>query len=244
VAAFNIISTVVMLVKDKRRDIRFAQHGRDSGVHPAHLFPQRCLLGVSGTVLGVVLGVLFANNIESIRQFLSSLTGTNLFAAEIYFLSQLPAKIEWDEVRSVVWMAGSPAPLSPPFSPRFGRRAWIRWRRCAMTKAVLELRGCLEKAIPPRGDRRRWPGASVARRQPGGSMPGKPSARTWPIGQRQVHPAAPGLACWINPARGAVAGKRGRAGDAGRTRLRRDAIGFARSVPPTCCRNAARWKTS
>ena len=106
VAAFNIISTVVMLVKDKRRDIAILRSmGATQGCILRIFFLNGALLGVSGTVLGVVLGVLFANNIESIRQFLSSLTGTNLFAAEIYFLSQLPAKIEWDEVWSVVGMA-------------------------------------------------------------------------------------------------------------------------------------------
>jgi lipoprotein-releasing system permease protein len=106
VAAFNIISTVVMLVKDKRRDIAILRSmGATQGAILRIFFLNGALLGVSGTILGVGLGVLFASNIESIRQALSSLTGTNLFSAEIYFLSQLPAKIEWGEVWSVVGMA-------------------------------------------------------------------------------------------------------------------------------------------
>jgi lipoprotein-releasing system permease protein len=106
VAAFNIISTVVMLVKDKRRDIAILRSmGATQGAILRIFFLNGALLGVSGTILGVGLGVLFAGNIESIRQALSSLTGTNLFSAEIYFLSQLPAKIEWGEVWSVVGMA-------------------------------------------------------------------------------------------------------------------------------------------
>jgi lipoprotein-releasing system permease protein len=62
-------------------------------------------IGVVGTVAGVALGVAFSLNIEAIRQFLQGLTGTQLFSPEIYFLSQLPAKLVWGEVVQVVIMA-------------------------------------------------------------------------------------------------------------------------------------------
>ncbi|MBK3733551.1 FtsX-like permease family protein, partial [Azospirillum brasilense] len=62
-------------------------------------------VGVAGTLVGVALGVSFALNIETIRQGIQALTGTNLFNAEIYFLSQLPAKIDWSEVVQVTLMA-------------------------------------------------------------------------------------------------------------------------------------------
>jgi lipoprotein-releasing system permease protein len=55
-------------------------------------------------LLGFTLGIAFAENIESIRQFLQGLTGTDLFAAEIYFLSQLPAVVDPTEVTTVVLM--------------------------------------------------------------------------------------------------------------------------------------------
>ena len=58
-----------------------------------------------GTLMGALIGVAFALNIESIRQFLEGVTGTELFADEIYFLSQLPAVIDWGEVLSVIGMA-------------------------------------------------------------------------------------------------------------------------------------------
>ena len=58
-----------------------------------------------GTISGLIIGVLFCLNIENIRQFIQSLTGTDLFNAEIYFLSQLPAKIDPSEVVAVVLMA-------------------------------------------------------------------------------------------------------------------------------------------
>ena len=62
-------------------------------------------MGVIGTVFGSALGIAFAANIETIRQWIQSLSGANLFQAEIYFLSQLPAKIDPDEVASVMLMA-------------------------------------------------------------------------------------------------------------------------------------------
>ena len=58
-----------------------------------------------GTVCGTVLGVLFATNIEGIRQFIQSIIGRELFAAEIYFLTQLPARVDPSEVVTVVLMA-------------------------------------------------------------------------------------------------------------------------------------------
>ena len=55
-----------------------------------------------GTAIGLALGVLFCNNIEAIRQFLQNISGRELFSAEIYFLSQLPAEIDYVEVSVVV----------------------------------------------------------------------------------------------------------------------------------------------
>lgn len=59
-------------------------------------------IGVVGTTIGLALGVLFCNNIEAIRQFLQNISGRELFSAEIYFLSQLPAEIDYVEVSVVV----------------------------------------------------------------------------------------------------------------------------------------------
>jgi lipoprotein-releasing system permease protein len=61
-------------------------------------------VGVIGTFGGFAMGILFANNIENIRQWIQGLTGTELFAAEIYFLSQLPAVVDSAEVVAVVSM--------------------------------------------------------------------------------------------------------------------------------------------
>ncbi len=106
VAAFNIISSMIMLVKDKGRDIAIM---RTMGATRRSMMKIFILTGASigfaGTFFGAVLGILFALNIESIRQWLQGLTGTDLFSAEIYFLSQLPAEVEWHEVTLVVAIA-------------------------------------------------------------------------------------------------------------------------------------------
>ena len=62
-------------------------------------------IGIVGTFIGFVLGLAFATNIESIRRALQALTGTQLFSAEIYFLSKLPADVVWSDVVSVVGLS-------------------------------------------------------------------------------------------------------------------------------------------
>jgi lipoprotein-releasing system permease protein len=105
VAAFNIISSMIMLVKDKGRDIAILRTmGATRGTIMRIFFMSGATIGVVGTLAGFLLGVGFAANIETIRQWLQVLTGTDLFAAEIYFLSHLPARIELLDVVSVVAM--------------------------------------------------------------------------------------------------------------------------------------------
>jgi len=106
VAAFNIISSMIMLVKDKGRDIAVLRTmGATRGMIMRIFFLSGASIGVIGTVGGLIVGVLFCQNIEAIRQGIQYLTGMNVFNAEIYFLSQMPAKMEWREVIQVVLMA-------------------------------------------------------------------------------------------------------------------------------------------
>ncbi|MBT5108416.1 MAG: lipoprotein-releasing ABC transporter permease subunit [Rhodospirillaceae bacterium] len=106
VAAFNIISSQIMLVNDKGRGIAILRTmGATRGMILRIFFMTGASVGVIGTALGGVLGISFALNIESIRQWVESLTKTDLFAAEIYFLSKLPAVINPGEVITVVLMA-------------------------------------------------------------------------------------------------------------------------------------------
>lgn len=106
VAAFNIISSQIMLAKEKARGIAIL---RTMGASRRSIlkifFVTGSTVGVIGTAAGAALGIAFALNIETIRQALQGLTGAELFAAEIYFLSQLPARIDTGEVVSVVVMA-------------------------------------------------------------------------------------------------------------------------------------------
>lgn len=106
VAAFNILSGQYMMVKGKGRDIAILRTmGASRGMVLKIFFLSGATIGVVGTVAGFALGVSFAGNIETIRQWLQGLTGLTLFPAEIYFLSQLPAKIDPLEVAQVVAMA-------------------------------------------------------------------------------------------------------------------------------------------
>ncbi len=103
VAAFNIITGLIMLVKDKGRDVAVLRTmGATKGMIMRIFFMDGAGIGVVGTALGLVLGLLFCDNIEAIRQGLQSLLGQDLFSAEIYFLSKLPAKVDAMEVGVVV----------------------------------------------------------------------------------------------------------------------------------------------
>lgn len=106
VAAFNIISGLIMLVKDKGHDIAILRTmGATRGSIMRIFFLAGASIGVVGTTAGLAFGIVFTQNIEHIRQGLQSLTGTELFSAEIYFLSHLPAIMDWSEVTQVMLMA-------------------------------------------------------------------------------------------------------------------------------------------
>jgi lipoprotein-releasing system permease protein len=106
VAALNIVSGLVMLVKDKGGDIAILRTmGAARGAVMRVFFIAGASIGVLGTITGLIIGVVFCSYIEEIRQFLSSLTGTTLFNPEIYFLSKMPAEMDMGEVIAVVAMA-------------------------------------------------------------------------------------------------------------------------------------------
>lgn len=106
VAAFNIITGLIMLVKDKARDVAVLRTmGATKGMIMRIFFVDGAFIGMVGTAAGLLLGLLFCHNIENIRQLLQKISGQDLFSAEIYFLSQLPAKVNVTEVAAVVLMA-------------------------------------------------------------------------------------------------------------------------------------------
>lgn len=106
VAALNIVSGLIMLVKDKGHDIAILRTmGATRGAIMRIFLITGAAIGVVGTLAGLLLGMLVCLNIEAIRQFLSRLTGTELFSPELYYLSRLPADLNAGEVISVVVMS-------------------------------------------------------------------------------------------------------------------------------------------
>ncbi|AMC13314.1 multidrug ABC transporter substrate-binding protein [Liberibacter crescens] len=105
VASLNIISGLTMIVTDKGKDIAIL---RTMGATAASImrifFITGATIGVIGTCVGVLMGILISYNIEKIRQFLSWLFGTVMFDPEVYFLSALPVKISWIETLLVIVM--------------------------------------------------------------------------------------------------------------------------------------------
>ncbi|RVT95409.1 lipoprotein-releasing ABC transporter permease subunit [Rhodovarius crocodyli] len=105
VAAFNIISSLIMLVKDKGRDIAILRTvGATQGAVMRIFLLAGASVGVTGTLIGFGLGMVFCVNIERIRQFVQYLSGTELFSPEVYFLAQLPAVVDPMDVVQAVGM--------------------------------------------------------------------------------------------------------------------------------------------
>ena len=106
VAAFNIVSSLVMLVKDKNKDIAVL---RTFGVSRKSMMKIFMLsgtsIGIIGAFFGTILGVVVAIYIEPIRQFFQWLTGRDLFPAELYYLSELPSKLVWMDVVGIALIA-------------------------------------------------------------------------------------------------------------------------------------------
>jgi lipoprotein-releasing system permease protein len=106
VAALNIVSGLIMLVKDKGHDIAILRTmGATRGAVMRIFFIAGASIGIVGTLAGFLLGVLVCLNIERLRELLGWITDTDLFAPELYYLSQLPAEMDTGETVSVVVMA-------------------------------------------------------------------------------------------------------------------------------------------
>ena len=103
VAAFNIISSMIMLVQTKKSDIALMRTMGASKYVIIRIFVLTgSIIGLLGTFAGTILGVVISSNIEAIRNFLTTILGSELFSAEIYFLSKLPSDIYINEVIMVI----------------------------------------------------------------------------------------------------------------------------------------------
>ena len=106
VAAFNIVSTLVMVVKDKQSDIAILRTvGATPGTILRIFVTQGSIIGVAGTFAGLVLGVLLTLNLEEIVGFLEATFGIKVLAADVYFISDLPADLRWTDVVKVCSIA-------------------------------------------------------------------------------------------------------------------------------------------
>ena len=106
VAALNIVSGLIMLVKDKSADIAILRTmGATRGAIMRIFLITGAAIGIVGTLAGFLLGLVVSLNVETIRGFVSRLTNTNLFPAEFYFLSRLPSEVNPREVATIVIMA-------------------------------------------------------------------------------------------------------------------------------------------
>jgi lipoprotein-releasing system permease protein len=102
VAAFNIVSTLVMLVTDKQSDIAIL---RTLGASPASIVQvfmvQGALIGVTGTLAGVVLGLLLGFNVDTVVPFIENLLGFKFLAKDIYYISDLPTDVQMGDVLTI-----------------------------------------------------------------------------------------------------------------------------------------------
>lgn len=106
VAAFNIIASLFMLVKDKTKDIAILRTIGASTKQVMTIFILNgMIVGVIGTLLGVILGLLFSYNVENIRQFLEKISGTKIFDPAIYFLYSLPSVVRISDVLLIACLA-------------------------------------------------------------------------------------------------------------------------------------------
>ena len=103
VATFNIISSMIMLVQTKKSDIALMRTmGASKNLIIRIFMLTGSIIGVTGTIIGAILGIIVSINIETIRYFISTLFGQELFSPQIYFLSTLPSNINFNEVLTVM----------------------------------------------------------------------------------------------------------------------------------------------
>ncbi len=106
VAALNIISGLMMLVKDKGRDIAILRTmGATKGAMMRVFLITGASIGIVGTIAGLILGIVFCWNIEGIRQLVQRMTGTTLMDPTVYYLSRMPAEVDVRETTAIVIMA-------------------------------------------------------------------------------------------------------------------------------------------
>jgi lipoprotein-releasing system permease protein len=102
VAAFNIVSTLVMAVTDKQADIAILRTlGASPGSIMGVFMVQGALIGFIGLALGVAGGVALALNVDVVVPFIERVLGTELMSKEVYYISNLPSELQWKDVTTI-----------------------------------------------------------------------------------------------------------------------------------------------
>jgi lipoprotein-releasing system permease protein len=123
VAAFNIISSLIMLVKDKGRDIAILRTmGASRGTIMRIFFACGSLVGIAGTFIGVVIGLLLAFNADNIRAWVEHVSGGRVLAEQLFFLTTLPAEVDPAQISAVVAMSLSLSFLATLYPARRAAR--------------------------------------------------------------------------------------------------------------------------
>ncbi len=106
VAAFNIVSTLVMVVTDKRGDIAILKtQGLSNSSVMGIFIVLGCVIGITGTFLGTIGGILLALNVETIVPAIEQLFGVHFMSADVYYISEVPSKLDWNDVYQIAGMA-------------------------------------------------------------------------------------------------------------------------------------------
>jgi lipoprotein-releasing system permease protein len=106
VAAFNVISSLIMMVKDKTRDIAVLRTiGAGRGSVMRVFLMCGASVGIAGTLIGTALGIAFCLNIQTLQHWVEAITGAQVFNPEVYYLTHLPARLDWREVVQIIFMA-------------------------------------------------------------------------------------------------------------------------------------------
>ena len=138
VAAFNVISSLIMMVKDKTRDIAVLRTlGAGRGAIMRIFLMCGASVGVAGTVVGTLIGVLFCRNIEAIQHAVESVTGGQVFDPAVYYADPSAGALDWGDVVQVVAHGAGRCRCWRRCIRAGARRAPIRSRRCGMSEAAL-----------------------------------------------------------------------------------------------------------
>ena len=137
VAAFNVVSSLIMMVKDKTRDIAVLRTiGADSFSVLRIFLMCGAFVGVTGTLIGTVIGIVFCHNIVAVQHAVESVTGGRVFNSSVFMLTALPNTIDWGDVARVV-ILGLVLSLLATLYPSWRAARTIRWKRYGMSDPLV-----------------------------------------------------------------------------------------------------------